>query len=64
MRVCQCKACDNCARDNCEQQEKQSQVHRCATTARDSVLQQARQHGISVGMVCGWIHHKLMPGTL
>ena len=29
---------------------------------RDPVLQQARQHSISVGMVCGWINRKLMPG--
>ena len=62
MRVGQCRHVTT-VQETTENKDNNRKWPNAQQLRRESVLQQVRQHSISVGMVYGWIHHKLMPGT-
>ena len=64
MRVGQCRHVTTVQETTVNNKENNRSCTNAQQLRRDSVLQQAHRHSISVSMVCGWIHHKVMPGTL
>ena len=63
MRVGQCRHVTT-VQETIVDKENNRRCTNAQQLRRDSVLQQARQHSVSLSMVCGWIHAKLIPGTL